>query len=486
MIRNKIIAIAFLCLVGALAFHNLAHPSVDAETIEGNSSLLKYEVKDVFVGNLTQKVEINNPSNYEVTDGELFIPVIRNETARHSVVLRNVSSEIGPPTFLNDEFGNTYAHWNNVAIERKESLAVEMNYRVLSFGIRYLTNSNMVSDYDKSSDLYKKYTQPEELVQSNNPELVSKAQDITRGESSTLKKASKICDFVIRHVHYSSQDEERGAMWALENKTGDCSEYSYLFVALCRAVGIPARIQVGFAFSSTSETIEDGHMWAEYYLGNYGWVPVDPTWRDFNTLDSRHFVSMSSIPEIMPYANFLFNNTEDSELTDKQTISLKPLSSDAFDGSLFPEKASTAVRRIQQAKLSMFVAESLGASLIFASDAEKADEAIFTSQIQLQDAISQWESNQEVAQLNATDALKTSDEALQRASMLVYKASAVLISTLIMIMLVALAFIGRYQMQCEKKPLTRQSTNINHIRADAVDSVSNRNSRLKSCSQNSW
>jgi hypothetical protein len=195
---------------------------------------------------------------------------------------------------------------------------------------------------------------------------------------------------------------------------------------------------------------------------------------------------MSSIPEIMPYANFLFNNTKDSELTDKQTISLKPLSSDAFDGSLFPEKASTAVRRIQQAKLSMFVAESLGASLIFASDAEKADEAIFTSQIQLQDAISQWESNQEVAQLNATDALKTSDEALQHASMLVYKASAVLISTLIMIMLVALAFIGRYQMQCEKKPLTRQSTSINHIRADAVDSVSNRNSRLKSCSQNSW
>ena len=67
MIRNKIIAIAFLCLVGALTFHSPAHPSVGAGTIEGNSSLLKYEVKDVFVGNLMQKVEINNPSDYEVT-----------------------------------------------------------------------------------------------------------------------------------------------------------------------------------------------------------------------------------------------------------------------------------------------------------------------------------------------------------------------------------------------------------------------------------
>jgi hypothetical protein len=486
IIRNEIIAIAFLCLVGALAFHNLAHPSVDVETIEGNSSLLKYEVKDVFVGNLTQEVEINNPSNYEVTDGELFIPVIRNETARHFVALYSISSEIGPPTFLSDEYGNTYAYWNNVAIERKESLTVKMNYRVLSFGIRYLTNPSMVSDYNRGSDLYKKYTQPEELLQSDNPELVSKAQDITKGENSTLKKASKIYDFVIRHVHYSAQDEERGAMWALENKTGDCSEYSYLFVALCRAVGIPARIQVGFAFSSTSETIKDGHMWAEYYLGNYGWVPVDATWRDFNTLDRRHFVSMSSIPEIMPYANFLFSSTKDSELTDNQTVSLKPLSSDAFDGSLFPENVLTTVRRIQQAKLTMFLAESLGASLIFVSDAEKADQAIFTSQIQLQDATSQWKSNQDVAQLNATDALKTSDEALQHASMLVYKAFAVLISILIMIMLVALTVIGRYQMPREKNPLRRQSNSINHIRADMVDSVSNRNNRLKSCSQNSW
>ena len=110
MIRNKIIATAFLCWVGALAFHSPAHPSVGAESIEGNSSLLKYEVKDVLVGNLMQEVEINNPSDYEVTGGELFIPVIKNETARHFAVLYNVSSEIGPPTFLSDKFGNTYAH----------------------------------------------------------------------------------------------------------------------------------------------------------------------------------------------------------------------------------------------------------------------------------------------------------------------------------------------------------------------------------------
>ena len=469
MIRNKIIAIAFLCLVGALTFHSPAHPSVGAGTIEGNSSLLKYEVKDVFVGNLMQKVEINNPSDYEVTDGELFIPVIENVTARHFVVLYNVSSEIGPPTFLTDEFGNTYAHWNNVAIERRENLVFEMDYRVLSFGIRYLTDSDTISDYDKNSDIYKKYTQPEELVQSDNLELVSKAQDITKGENDTLKKVAKIYDFVIRHMHYMTQDEERGALWALENKTGDCSEYSYLFVALCRAVGIPARIQVGFAFSSTSETIEDGHMWAEYYLGNYGWVPVDATWRDFNTLDRRHFASIASIPEIIPYANYLFNSTKDSELTDKQTVTLKPLSPDAFDGSLFPENVLTTARSVQQAELSVFLAEALGASLIFPPDAEKADQAIFASQIRLQDAIDRWESNQEVAQLDVTDALKTSDEALQRASMLVYKASAALISIVIIIMLVALALIGRYQMPCEKKPLTRQSASINHIRADTVD-----------------
>ncbi|MEM2250451.1 MAG: transglutaminase-like domain-containing protein [Candidatus Bathyarchaeia archaeon] len=101
---------------------------------------------------------------------------------------------------------------------------------------------------------------------------------------------------MVGYLRYEIQNEERGALWALENGIGDCSEYSYLFIALCRAAGIPARIQAGFTFHYAGQVLKDGHMWAEYYLENYGWMPVDATWQLFNTIDSKHFSSFRSIP----------------------------------------------------------------------------------------------------------------------------------------------------------------------------------------------
>jgi transglutaminase-like putative cysteine protease len=69
----------------------------------------------------------------------------------------------------------------------------------------------------------------------------------------------------------------KGAKLAFENEYGECGDYSALFVALCRAAGIPARPVVGRW--ATSEAI-DWHVWAEFHLPGYGWVPVDPTVAD--------------------------------------------------------------------------------------------------------------------------------------------------------------------------------------------------------------
>ncbi|MFO7934122.1 MAG: transglutaminase-like domain-containing protein [Bacteroidales bacterium] len=90
---------------------------------------------------------------------------------------------------------------------------------------------------------------------------------------------------------------------------GECGQFSELFIALCRASGIPARPVVGFVQGRTdiqekdleeysSDEIElspDGyagtlhyfnsekgmsatpHVWAEFYYPEYGWIPVDLT-----------------------------------------------------------------------------------------------------------------------------------------------------------------------------------------------------------------
>jgi carboxypeptidase Q len=54
---------------------------------------------------------------------------------------------------------------------------------------------------------------------------------------------------------------------------GDCGQAAFLFMALCRHSGIPARWQSGWSLFPGAKTIHD---WCEVSLEPWGWVPVDP------------------------------------------------------------------------------------------------------------------------------------------------------------------------------------------------------------------
>ncbi len=62
----------------------------------------------------------------------------------------------------------------------------------------------------------------------------------------------------------------------IKRGTGSCSEYTFAFIALCRAAGLPARYQGSVVVRGDDASIDDAfHRWAEIYLPNYGWIPVD-------------------------------------------------------------------------------------------------------------------------------------------------------------------------------------------------------------------
>lgn len=60
-------------------------------------------------------------------------------------------------------------------------------------------------------------------------------------ELSAWQRVEKIYDFVQNHVEYL-EGEDQSAVETLERKKGDCHDISALFVALCRADKIPARM----------------------------------------------------------------------------------------------------------------------------------------------------------------------------------------------------------------------------------------------------
>jgi transglutaminase-like putative cysteine protease len=77
----------------------------------------------------------------------------------------------------------------------------------------------------------------------------------------------------------------------LKRGSGSCSEYTYSFVALCRAAGVPARYQGSVVVRGDDACIDKAfHRWAQVYLpgkpgsnGGYGWVPVDANRGDAKT-----------------------------------------------------------------------------------------------------------------------------------------------------------------------------------------------------------
>jgi len=434
--------IASFCSICILLSSSSIH-LLSTKLYVGSSDVLKYEVDEVFVGTLKHNILITNPTFNSVV-GNLLVPLIRNETARHYAILYNVSSSKGKPVILNDDSGNLYASWNNIAIHGKETLTVELNYYILSLGTQYVIDSSLIEEYNKTSEFYKKFTQPEKLIESTNTDIISTAKNIVSNTTNPYEKVSKIYSFVVTHLRYVAQEEEKGAYWALKNGIGDCSEYSYLFVALCRAAGIPAKIQAGFAFHTINEILSDGHMWAEYYIENYGWIPLDATWRLFSTIDCTHFSSIQSLPKLTSYVNYVFNSTEPGVVNDEQSLKLQKCSSNVFDdASSFVENTYTTVQKINQVKFTIFLVKALGATLIFTSEALDIEQNLLDSQINLQKAIDSWNTAPQVAEANASEALKYAEHASQGAWMLIAKMFILLISIFAITIVCMLFFIKR-------------------------------------------
>ena len=105
----------------------------------------------------------------------LLVPLVKNQTGRHYAVLCNVSAFGGTfsgPTFLNYSSGNAYVCWSDVTINPGKAFTVELTYLILSFSVKYHVDYSRLREYDDRSELFRLYTQPEELVESGSPEIV--------------------------------------------------------------------------------------------------------------------------------------------------------------------------------------------------------------------------------------------------------------------------------------------------------------------------
>lgn len=96
------------------------------------------------------------------------------------------------------------------------------------------------------------------------------AKEITKHVYSNKEKAFALFEWVVENIKYEYPDiNHRGTAYSFKVRKGDCGEFSVIYCALCRAIGIPARTVTCLWYDLS------GHQWAEIYIDEEGWIPVD-------------------------------------------------------------------------------------------------------------------------------------------------------------------------------------------------------------------
>ena len=120
------------------------------------------------------------------------------------------------------------------------------------------------------------------LVQSDDSRIIETARRIIGNTTDPVEAGRRINEWVYRTLKKDITLSVPSALQVLDAKQGDCNEHTVLYVALARAVGLPARTAVGLVNVRGRFYY---HAWPEVYLD--GWVAVDPTLGQFPA-DASH------------------------------------------------------------------------------------------------------------------------------------------------------------------------------------------------------
>ena len=122
------------------------------------------------------------------------------------------------------------------------------------------------------------YLAPNRMVP-DNAEFRKIATEVIEGKLGHLAQARALYDHTIDRMKYIKYGDGWGkgdAVYACDVKSGNCTDFHSYFIALARAVDIPARFAIGASIPSTRDEggINGYHCWAEFYTDG-SWWPID-------------------------------------------------------------------------------------------------------------------------------------------------------------------------------------------------------------------
>ncbi len=139
-------------------------------------------------------------------------------------------------------------------------------------------------------DLFEK---PNRLVPINK-RFAKMAADQTRDQRDPMTMAKALYDYVLGWMSYDKTGRGWGrgdANYACDVRRGNCTDFHSFFIALSRSANIPARFWIGFGIPAErgDGAVGGYHCWAEFWVLQRGWIPVDISEADKDPARTQYF-----------------------------------------------------------------------------------------------------------------------------------------------------------------------------------------------------
>jgi transglutaminase-like putative cysteine protease len=220
----------------------------------------------------TYSVEIPKPVE-DFKTLQVWIPVASDNLEQK--ILDMKVSAFGKHTITEEsQFGNKIL-FLDVSKEAKFPLVISLNYKVRRTGaLPHFLEDFKDPDHWKTSD----YLGINQKIPING-KIAKIAEVQTKGLVTDDDKINRIYRYVTNSMAYNKDGTGWGqgdAIWACDNKRGNCTDFHSLFIGMARSQKIPARFEMGFPIPEEKEGVVPGyHCWARAYSRSRGWVPLD-------------------------------------------------------------------------------------------------------------------------------------------------------------------------------------------------------------------
>lgn len=250
--------------------------------------MLKFQIRLIFSMMLISLIVISGcKKSPEIPmNNYVHFPIGQRSISDSSFIVE-ADSVIHDFTIFHDEYGG---RWVRIAFNKLNKNSVVK--------ISFLKKAGPLVSLPQSGPVPEMWLKPSTYIDCNHTSIIKQAEHLTDGIEEVSVKARNIQLFVWDYLDFKVF-RDCGLVTAsatLKDHYGTCINFARLFVAICRASGIPARSVWG-SLNTGGSSYRSHHNWAEFLGDDGNWHAVGLSFTNTFDLNDLRYLDLLYGPE---------------------------------------------------------------------------------------------------------------------------------------------------------------------------------------------